>query len=246
MRDWAIYLGRPYHWQAWTGLAESVRTGQNAFRQVHGTGVNDYWLAHLDENATFYRAMTSQTRIATKALVQALDFGSFGTVVDIGGGQGSFLAALLTRYPALRGILFDQPHVVSGAKSLLDAARLSVRCSVAGGNYLEGVPAGGDAYLLKNVLEGHEDDDATTLLRNVRAVCTDDTRLLVIEWVIAPPGQGWAGKFSDLNMLVSPGGRNRTLAEFSCLLKAGGFTVTDTVPTLAGPSIVVARPGLRR
>jgi O-methyltransferase domain/Dimerisation domain len=242
MGDWATYVGRGYHWQAWCGLADSVRTGENAFRKVHGRSVEDYRIAHPAESAIFNRAMTNQSRVAVRALLQAYDFGKFAVVVDVAGGQGSLLATLLTEYPAMRGVLFDQPHVVGAAQRLFDEAGVADRCEVVGGDFFAALPRGGDAYLLKNVLESFHDEHATALLRNFHDVVPADGTLLVIERVIGPPNQGRAGKFSDLNMLVSPGGQNRTIEEFGELLVAAGFTLTEATPTASGLHIIQARP----
>jgi O-methyltransferase domain/Dimerisation domain len=242
MGDWATYVARGYHWQAWCGLADSVRTGENAFRNVHGVGVHDYWIAHPAESAIFDRAMTNQSRVAVRALLDAYDFGKFGVVADVGGGQGSLLAALLTEYPAMRGVLFDQPHVVGAAQQVFGAAGVADRCEVVGGSCFDAVPGGADAYLLKNLLECWDDDSGITVLRNIHSVIPASGTVLVIERAIAPPNQGRAGKFSDLNMLVSPGGQNRTIEEFGKLFAAAGFTLAEAFPTASGLHIVQAHP----
>jgi O-methyltransferase domain/Dimerisation domain len=242
MGDWARYVARGYHWQAWCGLADSVRTGENAFRNVHGVSVEEYRAAHTDEAAIFDRAMTNQSRVALRGLLDAFDFGKFAVIADIGGGQGSLLAALLTEYPAMRGVLFDQPHVVAAAPPLLEDAGVADRCEIVGGDFFAALPQGADAYLLKNILEGWDDDTAVALLRHVHGVLPADGSLLIIERVIEPPNQGRAGKFSDLNMLVSPGGENRTVDEFAKLFTAAGFAFADATPSASGLTVIQAHP----
>ena len=150
---WAAFVGRPYHWQAWGALLHGVRTGESPFRSVHGTDVWDYRAAHPEEDAIFDAAMTDIMRRANAHLLAAYDFGRFATVVDVGGGRGAFLGAILEAHPGMRGVLFDQPHVVEGAA-------VGERCEVVGGSFFEAVPEGADAYVLKAVLHDWEDDDA--------------------------------------------------------------------------------------
>ena len=220
---WAAFIGRPYYWQAWGGLLDSVRTGENAFRQVHGTDVWTYRSTRPDENAIFDRAMTSNSRRSNDAVLAACDFGRFRTIVDVGGGNGALLAAVLAAYPDAQGVLFDQPHVVSGAASLLERAGVADRCRIVGGSFFDAVPQGADAYMLRAIIHDWDDDEAIRILVAVRHVLEDNGRVLIIERVIAPPNEGRDAKFSDLNMLVSPGGRERTREEFVALLGSSGL-----------------------
>jgi O-methyltransferase domain/Dimerisation domain len=242
LRGWASYIGRPHYWQAWAGLADSVRTGENAFRLVHGVRVWEYRAAHPAESAFFDRAMTDLSRRATRSVVDAYDFGRFGTVVDVGGGQGALLAGLLGEYPALRGVLFDQPHVVTAAERTIRQAGVLDRCAVVGGSFFESVPTGGDAYLLKGVLQDWDDDRSKIILCNCRRAVPATGSLLVIEQQMGPPNEGRAGKFSDLNMLVSPGGENRTLDEYRSLFAAADFALVGAAPTSTGLVVIEAVP----
>src|SRR4051812_41470274 len=140
----AAFHGRPYHWTAWGQLLHSVRTGENAFRAVHGVDVWEYRAQHPEEGAIFDAAMTGFSRRVNAAVVAAHDFGRYGVIVDIGGGHGALLAGILAHHPGPRGVLFDQPAVVAGA----DADGIEI----IGGSFFESVPEGGDAYLLKSVL----------------------------------------------------------------------------------------------
>ena len=137
---WARFVGRPYHWQTYALLEYSVRTGENAFAAVHGESVWDYLAKHPDEQRVFDEAMTALSEAVAEEVVDAYDFGRFGTVVDVGGGRGMLLAAVLSRFPSVDGVLFDQPDVVAGAHELLSAAGVSQRCRVVGGSFFDSVP----------------------------------------------------------------------------------------------------------
>jgi hypothetical protein len=237
---WAAFVGRPYYWQAWSGLLHSVRTGENAFRHVHGTDVWAYRSAHPEESAVFDRAMTTLSRRANAALLATCDFGRFRMLVDVGGGNGALIAAVLAAHPGLQGVLFDQPHVVSAAAALLARAGVAERCRTVGGSFFEAVPEGADAYVLRAVIHDWEDEDAIRILAQVRRALGEGGKVLIVERVIAPPDEGRDAKFSDLNMLVGPGGRERTREDFVALLEhaalqlervldAGGFCVLEAV-----------------
>jgi hypothetical protein len=228
---WAAFIGRPYYWQAWAGLLHSVRTGENAFRHVHDTDVWTYRSSRPDESAIFDRAMTSLSRRSNAALLAAYDFGRFRTIVDVGGGNGALLAAIVAAHPDLQGVLFDQPHVVAGAGALLERAGVADRCRVIAGSFFESVPNGGDAYVLRAVIHDWEDEASIRILSVVRRAIQAEGTLLLIERVIAPPNEGRDAKLSDLNMLVGPGGRERTREEFAALLDASRFRLARVVGT---------------
>lgn len=228
---WAAFIGRPYYWQAWAGLLHSVRTGENAFRHVHDTDVWTYRSSRPDESVIFDRAMTSLSRRSNTALLAAYDFGRFRTIVDVGGGNGALLAAIVAAHPDLEGVLFDQPHVVAGARALLERAGVADRCRVVGGSFFESVPSGADAYVLRAVIHDWEDEGSIRILGLVRRAVAGDGTLLLVERIIAPPNEGRDAKFSDLNMLVAAGGRERTREEFAALLDASHFRLARVVGT---------------
>jgi hypothetical protein len=238
----AVFVGRPYFWEVWGNLLHSVRTGENAFRHVHGLNNWQYRAQHPEEEVIFDQAMVSNARRVTGGLLAAYDFARFGTVVDVGGGRGALLAALLRQYPALRGVLFDQPQVVAHAVPLLEAAGVSGRCRILGGSFFGALPPGGDAYLLKSVLHDWEDAEATAILRRCREAMGPGAALLVIEFELGEPNAQPLVKFSDLNMLVGPGGRERSLAEFGALFRASDFELVGATVSAGGPSIIEAVP----
>lgn len=228
---YAVFVGRPYQWSAWGDLLHGVRTGETAFRHVHGADPWEYRSRHPEEGAVFDRAMTALSRRAAQAVVAAHDFSRHGKVVDVGGGHGTMLAAVLAAHPAARGVLFDQPGVVAGAAEVLRDAGIADRCEVVGGSFFEAVPDGGDAYLLKAVLHDWDDAEAEAILRNCRRAVGPDGRLLVLERVVAPPNEDPEAKFFDLFMMAVTGGRERTEEEFATLLAGAGFRLDAVVRT---------------
>jgi O-methyltransferase domain/Dimerisation domain len=235
---WAAFVGRPYHWDAWSSLLHSVQTGENAFAHVHGTDVWRYRAERPEESKIFDRAMADLTRTTNQALLDAFDFGRFSTIVDVGGGNGAFLAAVLGKHPDVRGVLFDMQHVVAGAVDVLRAAGVDDRCEIVGGSFFESVPAGGDAYVLKSILLDWDDQEAGAILRNCRKAASDMSVVVAIGRILGPPNEDAPGKLSDLNMLVSTGGYERSTEEFVALFEASGFEMTAVTPSSSGLSLI--------
>jgi hypothetical protein len=234
---WAAYVGRPSHFAAWSNLLHGVRTGENAFRSVHGSDVWEYRARHPEDGAVFDRAMTDVTRRSNRHLLEAYDFSSFGSVVDVGGGHGALLAALLAAHPRMRGVLFDLPRVVAGAAPVLQAAGVADRCEVIGGSFFDDDPPPADAYVLKAILHDWDEDDAVRILRSCRKRAPGHAVLLVVERDLGTPNENPDAKLSDLNMMVGPGGRERTRAEFADLFAASGFALERAVPTAIGLTV---------
>ncbi len=239
---WAAFIGRPYFWNAWAQLLHSVQTGETAFRHMYAMTTFEYRALHPEESTIFDRAMTDTTRRTTLPLLDAYDFGGFGSVVDVGGGRGALLAALLQRHPHLQGTLFDQPHVVAGAEPVLRAAGVADRCRVVGGDFFVGVPAGADAYLLRAVIHDWPDPEAITILRACREAMPAHGKVLLIEWDLGEPNERQLAKFSDLNMLVAAGGQERTRAAYEALFAAADLQLVTAVPTGAGSSVFEGIP----
>jgi SAM-dependent methyltransferase len=239
---WAAFIGRPYQWTAWGHLLDGVLSGKTAFVSVHGISGWEYRAQHPEENAIFDRAMTDLTRRVSESIVDAHDFARYGTVMDVGGGRGALLAALLRRHPHLRGILFDQPHVVAGSADVLDAASMRSRCEIVAGSFFDGVPPGADAYILKTVLHDWEDEHARRILRQCRRAMTDGGVLVLAEWDLGGPCAARDAKFSDLNMMVGNGGRGRTVGQFASLLRDTGFRLESHTPTPIGLAVMECLP----
>jgi hypothetical protein len=239
---YAVFIGQQRHWETWGHLLHSVLTGENAFQHLYGMPVWEARALDPEAGTIFDRAMTATSLRQADAVTAAYDFGQFQQVVDVAGGQGALLAAILARHTALRGVLFDQPHVVEQAAPVLEAAGVTERCQVVGGSFFETLPEGGDAYVLKAIIHDWEDAESIAILQGCRRAIAPHGRLLVIERELGPPNERPDVKFSDLNMLVLPGGRERTGEEFEELFAAAGFRLANVIPTGAGVSIFEGLP----
>jgi hypothetical protein len=239
VHPFAVMTGRDYYWRAWGALLHSVRTGENAFTAVHGVDSWTYRNAHPEDDAIFNAAMMANARRVDPVLAASLDIGDATTIADIGGGRGSLLMTLLTAHRHVRGVLVDRPSVVAEAAPLLAAAGLDARCDVVAGDMLESVPSGCDLYLLKFVIHDWDDASAVRILGACRQAMTPTARIIVLERLIGLPNERLAAKLSDLNMLVGPGGRERTRDEFAALFDAAGLRLTDVRSTPADLDVIV-------
>lgn len=182
-------------------------------------------------------AMSAGSRLATLAIVEAYDFSTPGTIVDIAGGQGVLIAAILRAHPNLHGILFDQPHVVAGAQPVLEAAGVLDRCELVRGDFFVSVPSG-DLYTLQRILHDWDDEHAIAILRSCAEAMAPGGRALVIESVIEPGNDPSPAKFLDLMMFVMNGGRERTDEEYRRLFEAAGLRLTRIIPTGGAQSLI--------
>ncbi|MFI0736638.1 methyltransferase [Streptomyces sp. NPDC021100] len=242
----------PVATRAWERLDDSVRTGDVAFDAVFGTDFFGHLARHPELSAAFNSAMSQATGAAAAALPSAYDFGRFTSVTDVGGGDGTLLAAVLTAHPGLAGAVFDTAEGLAGAPATLERHGLTGRCTLQPGDFLApgSVPKGSDLHLIKSVLHNWADEQAVTILRHCReALPPDGGRVLIVEPVLPdvvgthPEGHATdAGitYLSDLNMLVNVGGRERTRADFEDLCGRAGLSVTSVTPlTGAAPFSLV-------
>jgi O-methyltransferase domain/Dimerisation domain len=241
MRAYAITRGEPWIWQPWGALLHGVQTGQVAFEHVFDTGFFSYMADHPEAAAVFDQAMTGRSSQENSAITAAYDFANVTRLVDVGGGEGTLLAAILEAYPTMEGVLFDVPPVAARARERMAARGLDARCACVGGDFFAGVVAGGDAYLLSNVIHDWEDAQATAILKHCRQVMAQSAKLLILETIIPPGNEPFLAKLIDLQMLVLTGGRERTEPEYRGLLEAAGFRLTRVIPT---PSLVSVIEGV--
>ncbi|MEP6547468.1 MAG: methyltransferase [Gammaproteobacteria bacterium] len=227
---------------AWDGLDHSVRTGESGVVKVYGEPLFDYIGHHLDLAPIFDAGMTAFHGHETDAMLDAYDFSDIKTLADIGGGNGTLLAAVLKRYPQLRGILFDLGHVVGRARSGMQALGLDQRCSVIEGNFFESVPAGADAYLMRHIIHDWTDEQSIRILSNCRKVIPAHGRVLLVEFAVAGGNQGSLGKDADMIMMAFPGGMERTDAEYQRLFEQSGFRLSKVTRTKSSVSVVEGRP----
>ena len=244
LRGTAIY-GR-YKWPVWGNLLHSVKTGECASALAHGTPVFEHLARDATAAEVFHRAMTETTRLIARAVVAAYDFRGFERIVDIGGGYGEMLGAVLRACPSARGVLFDLPATLEGARRHLETAGLAPRCELVAGDFFESVPAGADAYLLKRVIHDWDDDRATAILCRCREAMARHAKLLLVEQVmpermaVTPEHQDAARM--DLHMLLMVGGRERTADQYRQILAAAGLGLDTIVPATLNVCVIEARP----
>lgn len=234
--------GRPWHDRAWEGFVEQLRTGECAMQTVHGETFNRFIADRPADERAFGEAMANFTEMNAPPIVASYDFSDLRTIVDIGGGYGSLLAEILEEAPDSEGVLFDLPTVAETAEQRLAGTDVGDRIDVEGGDYLDAVPEGGDAYVLSSILHNHEDAEAIELLSNVREAMASDGRVVIVDFLLdGPEGPGFAAML-DLELYVLLGGRQRATDEFAELLSKAGFGEPTVHETPTPMSVVEAAP----
>ena len=241
LRAFAVMLGEE-RYRCWGDVLQCVRTGETAFDRLYGRPIFAYLGEHPEQAKIFDAAMSGFSGRATRAVLDAYDLSDVGTLADVGGGNGTHLTSILGRYPAMRGVLFDQPHVVEPARPRLEAAGVAGRCAVEGGDFFKTAPRGADAYLLGHIIHDWDDAKAGLILDNIRRAMPAGAKLLLVEFVL-PDGDGASfGKLLDLHMMVTTGGLERTESEYRQLFTTHGFRLTRVVPTAGDVSVVEGVP----
>jgi len=240
-RALAIMGGREWHGRGWSHLEHCVRTGKQATEKIYGMHAFEYMKQHPEEAQIFNDAMTEFSMVDGPAVAEAYDFSGIHSIVDVGGGHGLLLAIILQKNPNMKGTLYDVQHVVDGAtngplKPVMD------RCALASGDMFSSVPAGADAYIMKHIIHDWPDDLCIKILKACRKGVNAGGKLLVVDHVIRPGNTFSPGKFLDLQMLIFPGGCERTEKQFRELFAAGGWQLTRIIPTVALDSIVEGIP----
>jgi hypothetical protein len=229
--------GLPF--QAWGEALHSVQTGRPAFEHVYGTSFFDHLAGDPESSRIFDEAMNAQSGISHAAIVSSYDFSGFATIVDVGGGQGVLLERILRANPKATGVVYDQAHVVDKGRTRLAGGDLGGRLEFVAGSFFDGVPEGGDAYLLAMVIHDWDDVDAVKILSACRRAMPAHGKLLLSELVIPPGNAPFFGKLLDLDMLVSFGGKERTADEYRTLFKDAGFSLNRIVPAY-GPMTAIS------
>jgi hypothetical protein len=244
VRSWALLMGGQMVWPCWGRLAESVRTGEPAPKLMDGLDTFEHMRRHPAEMAIFNRSMEELTRGLSGVVATAYEFAAAGTVVDVGGGHGALLPAILAAHPRIRGVVFDLERCREGAERLMTEQGLRARCTFVAGDFFETAPRGGDVYLMKSVIHDWDDERSVTILRRCREAMAAAARLVLVE-ILVPERAGTspldlmiAG--TDLNMLVMAGGRERTEREYRGLIDAAGLRVTRIIPTPSAFSLIEA------
>jgi hypothetical protein len=241
-RSTLIAFCSQWFWRGWEEIVYSLQTGKTGFEKAIGVPLFEYLRQHPEEASFFSEAMVGFHGDEPPGVAAAYDFSGFKTVVDVGGATGNMLVAILSRHARPRGVLFDRPHVVRDAPTLLKAGGMDDRVTIEAGDFFETVPAGGDAYLLSHIIHDWTDEQCLTILGNCRRVIKPSGRLLIVEMVLPAGDTPHPGKVLDIVMLVFPGGQERTEAEYASLLGKAGFRMSRVVPTTSAVSIVEAVP----
>lgn len=242
LRYLAYLYGEESVWNCFAYAADTLRTGKPAGPALRGgRGWFEYMADSPEYAEVFHRAMTGVSNRAPE-VAASYDFGRYRTIADIGGGQGRLLSAILAANPQQRGVLFDTESAIGGADPVLTEFGVRDRVECVVGDFFDSVPAGADAYLLKAILHDWNDADSVRILRNIRAVSTEDTRVYVIEAVVPGAGEWHFSKAMDIAMAVSLGGKERELAEWRDLFAQADFELVDTVRTAPPHWLIKARP----
>lgn len=227
MRDLVIAETAPGHWLPWGQLTEAVRRGTPRTMDTLGMNAWEYYAKNPDEGHCFARGMGNISAVAAKDVAEVYSVGEAKRIVDVGGSEGVMLRSFLRAAPHARGVLFDRADVIDYVRrSLVDD-----RIELVAGDFFEGVPAGGDVYVLKHILHDWSDADCERILRNVHRAAAPGARLVLVEMLLPEVPQPSPVTLMDLNMLVMLGGRERTQDEFRALLDRCGFTLERVVPT---------------
>lgn len=242
LRSWAMVCGEDWHLRMWGDILYSVKTGLGAFPNAHGMGSFEYFQQYPEKGGVFYDAMTNLTAQVSHAVLAAYDFSGFERIVDVGCGGGTFTAALLHAHPHLKSTLFDIPPVIGMAQQVIAGAGLTDRCDFVPGDFFQSVPAGGDAYVLKNIIHDWSDERAITILKNIRQVIPANGKVLTIEMVVEPGNDPSPAKMFDITMMVAEGGQERMESEQRELLRAAGFELTRIVRTPSPACVIEAVP----
>lgn len=246
-----LFRAAPWFAQGPAHLIHTLRTGEPGFVAAHGMSFFEYAAANSEAGALFNAFMRSGSNAGVDddrhvVVAEKYDFGRFRTVVDVGGGTGGLLCAILNRYPGVEGVLFDKADVLSGVAQAFAADGLAQRYRTEAGDFFAFAPAGGDLYTLSFILHDWPDEKGLQILRNVRAGIASDGRLLVIERLVPRCGEDPAllrhQLYQDVNMMVNFGGQERSEEDFRLLLGKAGFELTRVLPTGTAISIVEARP----
>jgi hypothetical protein len=224
-----------YHAEIWANLDGALKGGV-AFESLNGRPLFSWLADNPQEAARFQRMMVEVHSPETPAIVAAYDFSQFGHIVDVGGGHGMLLSAILAAHPGVRGTLFDLQEGI-------DAARQGAGGPLPGATFVAGdvfkfVPEGGDAYLLRHLLHDYDDDDCLRMLVNVRRAMKPDARVLVLEKTVPTDDTPGPGRWLDLHVMLLTGGRERTVPEYEVLLDKAGLRLARVLPT-AHPAVEI-------
>jgi O-methyltransferase domain len=239
LRLTAMAAGEEWIWRPWGALLHTVTTGETAFDHLYGTNTWQWFAGQPEAARLFDGFMDEVTASDAHAIVEAFDFSSARTIVDVAGGRGVLLAEILKRTPQARGILHNLADVIESARQLIDPS-IAERIDFAPGSFFDDVPGGADLYILKNILHDWDNNGARAILGRCRRAMPPRAKLLIVEHMVRGSNQPCPGAIQDVHMMVRTGGRNRTEDEFHELLAAEHFDLLRLIPTRGGPDLIEA------
>ncbi len=243
VRGFVLIEGRAWHDQAWQGLLEGLRTDTTPIEAVHGAPSMDRFMEDRPEDQqAFQDGLTGLTTGVAPLIADVVDPDDGEHIVDVGGGHGALLAALLEAAPGAQGTLFDLASVIGSAGEPLERAGVADRCELVGGDFFEGVPEDGSVYVLSQILHNWEDEQALGILANVRDAISPEGRVVIVDSLLAARNEPDFGKLLDLELLVMESGGQRTQAEILGLVEKAGFEVEQVVETPTPFAVVEAQP----
>jgi len=228
-------------WAAVGALGHSVMTGETAFAPLYGDPFFAWLKKNPDDQIRFDAGMASNSRTSDEAIARAYDFSSAELVVDVGGGRGGLVHAIVEQHRNVKALLFDQPQVVQHSILPKEGA-LARRCSSFAGDFLQTVPSGAQIYVIKGVLHDFDDDRCVTILHNCRRAMSPSGRILIVERLIAPDNRAHEAKTIDLLMMALLGGRERTIAEWEQLIRSAELRLVRQITTESEFTIAEACP----
>lgn len=242
-KEMVLWLGNRFHFHVWAELSYSIKTGRPAVEHIYGKPAFEAMTDRPDVAQDFNAGMTCMSRQLAPAVLAAYDFSGIDTLMDVAGGHGFILCEILSSYPHMKGILFDMPSVVEDPRCAQCLLNVNHRCRALAGNFFEHIPGGADAYYMQHIIHDWDDEPALKILGNCRQALQGQKqgKLLVVDCIIPPGSEPHFGKLLDLEMLLMPGGRERSEGEFRALFAKAGFEITRISPTRAAESVIEAR-----
>jgi O-methyltransferase domain/Dimerisation domain len=238
-RDAVLWIANPMHLRIFADFSHCVESGGTAIEHVTGRTAFEYLQDHAEDAHAFNHAMTNFSSLFSSPVLDAYDFAGAGTVADIAGGHGFFLAAILKKHPGLRGVLFEMPYLHEAAKGNIESLGLADRCDIVAGDFFkEVVPA--DTYVMKSVIHDWDDEKAIAILKNCARAMRGNGRVILVELVIAGGNEPGMSKWIDLEMLAMAGGRERSETEFRNLFARAGLKLARVVPTACPQCVIEA------
>jgi len=242
MRDMILWMCNPFHLQVWSRIDYALETGGNATEHIFGKPCFEVFAPGSEVATEFNNAMTSISGMTVPAVLEEYSFAGIKTLVDVGCGHGFLLCEILAQYPQMKGILFDMEHVVGGSTANISRCDVGDRVEVKHGSFFDAIPKGGDAYMMQHIIHDWDDEKSLAILKNTRKALEGvvDGKLLILDAVVTTGGGPDFKKMLDLEMMLMPGGRERTEAEFRELLNRAGFKLKKIVPTKSMVSVIEA------